>query len=162
MTEVFKIVDGLSPPIMHNFFKFGENTHNISNFQIISTESRRILRYGQETIKFRTPWLWPNVPEEYKLVNSLIISKRKIKNCKCQTCPCPLCQNLQKYLYLLTYLFVVIFVRLVFFFSFPYCAGYEWMNFQLLRSVTNRENPLHQLIKSSLQGNILLLLLQYW
>lgn len=55
MTEVFKIVDGLSPPIMHNFFIFGENTHNISNFQIISTESRRILRYGQETIKFRTP-----------------------------------------------------------------------------------------------------------
>ena len=54
MTEVFKIVDGLSPPIMHNFFIFGENTHNISNFQIISTESRRILRYGQETIKFRT------------------------------------------------------------------------------------------------------------
>ena len=35
MTEVFKIINGLSQPIMDNFFIFRENTHNIQNFQII-------------------------------------------------------------------------------------------------------------------------------
>ena len=51
---------------------------------------RKTVRHSQETIKFRTPSLWANLPEEYKLPNSLNIFKRKIKNCKCETCPCRL------------------------------------------------------------------------
>ena len=67
MTDVFKIINGLSPTIMHNFFIFCENTHNIQNFQIISNENKKTVRYNQETIKFRTPSLWANVPKEYNL-----------------------------------------------------------------------------------------------
>ena len=55
MIEVFKIINGLSPPIMDKIFIFRENTHNIRNFQIISKENTKTVRYGQETIKFRTP-----------------------------------------------------------------------------------------------------------
>ena len=52
--------------------------------------------YGQETIKFRAPSPWANLPEEYKLASSSKIFKRKIKNWKCETCPCRLCQTFQK------------------------------------------------------------------
>ena len=96
MTEVFKIMNGLSPPIMDNFFIFRENADNIRNFQILSNENKNPVRYGQGTITFRTPSLWANLPEEYKLINSLNIFKRKIKNWKCETCPCWLCQTLKK------------------------------------------------------------------
>ena len=96
MTEVFKIMNGLNPPIIDKFFIFRENTHNIRNFQIISNENKKTVRYVQETIKFRTPSLWANLPEEYKFANSLNIFKRKIKNWKCETCPCRLCQTFQE------------------------------------------------------------------
>ena len=90
MTEVLRIINRLSPSIMDNFFTFHENAHNIRNFQIISNEHKKTLRYGQKTIKFRTPSLWANLLEEYKLANSLNTFKRKIKNGKCATCPCRL------------------------------------------------------------------------
>ena len=90
LKEVFKIINGLNPPITHIFFIFCENTHNIPHFQVISNESKKTVRYGQETIKFRTPSLWANLPEEYKLVKSFNIFERKIKNWKCETCPCRL------------------------------------------------------------------------
>ena len=35
------------------------------------------MRYDQETIKFRTPSLWTNSPEEYKLANSLTFLKEQ-------------------------------------------------------------------------------------
>ena len=49
---------------------------------------RKTVSHSQETIKFRTPSLWANLPEEHKLPNSLNIFKRKTKNCKCETYPC--------------------------------------------------------------------------
>ena len=71
MTEVYKIINGYAPPIMENFFKFRENTYNLRNFQSISNENKKTVRYGLETISFRTPLLWAKLPEEYKLANSL-------------------------------------------------------------------------------------------
>ena len=68
MIEVFEILKGYTPPIMDNFLIFGENTHNLRKFQIILNESKR---YGSETISYRTPLLWTNLPEEDKLANSL-------------------------------------------------------------------------------------------
>ena len=41
MTETYKIINGLSPPIMEIFFILRENTHNVRNFQEISNENRK-------------------------------------------------------------------------------------------------------------------------
>ena len=86
MIEVFKIINGYAPPIMDNFFIFRENTHNLRNFQIILNENKKTVRYGSETISYRTPLLWANLPEEYKLANSLKEFKSKIKLWTCDTC----------------------------------------------------------------------------
>ena len=53
MVEVFKIIDGFTPPIMEDFFLFRENTHKIWNFQIISNETKKTIRYGLEKVKYR-------------------------------------------------------------------------------------------------------------
>ena len=55
MTEVFQIINSLRPPIIDNFFIFCKNTQNIQNFPIISNEHKTTMRYGQETLQFRTP-----------------------------------------------------------------------------------------------------------
>ena len=64
MIEVFKIINGYAFPIMDKFFIFRENTHNLRNFQIISNENKKTARNGSETVSFRAPLLWANLPEE--------------------------------------------------------------------------------------------------
>ena len=93
MEQVFKIINGFAPPIMEDFFLFRENTRNIRNFQIISNESKKSVRYGLHTVKYRTPLLWANLPEKYKTATSLNSFKTKIKAWKCETCVCRLCQT---------------------------------------------------------------------
>ena len=52
MIEVFKMINGFTPPIMEDFFLYRENSHNVLNFQIISNESSiTTVRYGLETLE---------------------------------------------------------------------------------------------------------------
>ena len=89
MTEIYKIINHIAPPIMSSLFEIRVNTHNTRNFQVFSNESRRTVNYGLETICYRAPFFWGgNLPPEYKLINSLNIFKRKIKNWKGENCPC--------------------------------------------------------------------------
>ena len=92
MTEIYKIINHIAPPIMSSLFEIRENTHNTRYFQVLSNESRRTINYGLETIYYRAPFLWANLPSEYKLANSLNILKRKLKNSKEENCPCRLCK----------------------------------------------------------------------
>ena len=78
MVEVFKIINGFAPPIIEDFFLLRENTHNIRKFQIISNESKRTVRYGLETVKYRTPLPWANLSEKYKTATSLSSFKTKM------------------------------------------------------------------------------------
>ena len=93
MTEIYKIVNHITPPIMSSLFEIHENTHNTRYFQVLSNESRRTVNYGLEFVGFRAPFLWANLPLEYKLANSLNIFKRKIRNWKGENCPCRLCKT---------------------------------------------------------------------
>ena len=74
------------------FFIFRENTHNLRNSQIMLNGNKKTARYGSETISYRTPLLLTNLPEEYKLTNSLSEFKSKMKTWKCDTCVCRLCR----------------------------------------------------------------------
>ena len=82
MTEIYKIINHIVPPIMSSLFEICVNTHNTRYFQVLSNERRRTVNYGLETICYRAPFLWTNLPPEYKLANSLNIFKRKIKKWK--------------------------------------------------------------------------------
>ena len=65
MTETYKIV--ISPTIMEKKIILRENTHSMRNFQEISNENRNTVKHGIETISNRTPFIWTNLPNEYKL-----------------------------------------------------------------------------------------------
>ena len=64
---------------MEDFFVFRQNTHNIGKIQIISNESKKTVRYGLETVKYRILLLWENLPEKYKTATSPNSFKTKIK-----------------------------------------------------------------------------------
>ena len=57
MIEVYKILNGYTPPIMESLFLFRENIHNIRNLQVISNKDIKAARHGLESICHRTPFL---------------------------------------------------------------------------------------------------------
>ena len=50
MTEIYKIVNGIAPRIINSLFEFRSNEYNIRNFQVLTTDFRRTVSYGIETI----------------------------------------------------------------------------------------------------------------
>ena len=92
MTEVYKIVNTIAPPIMNSLFQFRYNTNNIK-FKEIYTENRKTVRYGTETVTYRAPFLWANLHMKYKNARSLDEFKSKIKAWKCDFCQCRLCKK---------------------------------------------------------------------
>ena len=92
MIELYKIIHQIAPPIMNSLFVFRENTHNIRNYQILSNNVRKTVRYGLETILYRSPFLWANLPQEYKSQKSLSAFKRKIRQWNGEICVCRLCK----------------------------------------------------------------------
>ena len=95
MAEIYKIVNGVAPPIMNSLFEFRSNEYNVRNFQVLSTDFRRRINYGIETITYRVSSFWAKLPSEYKLGASLEEFQVKIKKWKCDTCPCRLCKKFQ-------------------------------------------------------------------
>ena len=116
MTEVFRIINRLSPPIMDNFFTFHENAHNIRNFQIISNEHKKTLRYGQNTIKFRTLHYGQTYLKNINLPIPRTLLKEKLKTGNAQHAPVGYDKLIKKILVLsnFTYLFIYLFFYYLF------------------------------------------------
>ena len=93
MTEIYKIENGIAPPIMNSLFTFRLNQQNLRNFQELLTEKRDTVNYGLETVTYRAPVIWAKLPSEYKLAGSLTAFKSKMKSWKCEICTCRLCKK---------------------------------------------------------------------
>ena len=83
MTEIYDIVNGVAPTIMNSFLEFRSKKYNIRHFQVLSTDFRRTVKYGIETITYRVLSLWGELPSEYKVAASLEEFKVEIKKWKC-------------------------------------------------------------------------------
>ena len=58
MIELYKIIRQIAPPIMNSLFVFREKTHNIRNYQILSNNVRKTVRYGLETKLYKFLLFW--------------------------------------------------------------------------------------------------------
>ena len=67
MTEIYKIINGITPPIMNSLFTLSLNQHNLRNFQEVSTEKRNTVNYGLEAVTYRASTLWQNYLQNIKL-----------------------------------------------------------------------------------------------
>ena len=67
MTEIYKIINGITPPIMNSLFTLCLNQHNLRNFQEVSTEKRNTVNYGLEAVTYRASILWQNYLQNIKL-----------------------------------------------------------------------------------------------
>ena len=70
MTETCKIINGLSPPIMKKkiyYEKICTTWEIFKKYLIKIGVTVKTVKHGIETISKRTPFLWANIPNEYKL-----------------------------------------------------------------------------------------------
>ena len=88
--EVYKYLNGHSPDIMNDIFELRENTYNLRNFHIFHTENPSSLKPGFDAIPYRASQLWQRVPTDGAA--SLTLFKNRIKNWKCEDCPCRSCK----------------------------------------------------------------------
>ena len=93
MTEVYKSINGLSPPILEDMFSQRTNEYNVRNFREILSQGGSSVRYGTETLQFRAPQLWQSVPLDIKNSNNLATFKNRIKQWRPDSCPCRLCKR---------------------------------------------------------------------
>ena len=65
--KMYKIVNGIAPPIMNSLFTFRLNQHNLRNFQELLTEKRNTVNYGLETVTYRAPIIWAKYHQNINL-----------------------------------------------------------------------------------------------
>ena len=76
---------------MNTIFPLNEDSYNLRNNNLLKTGKVRTVYNGTETVTFRGPEIWSQVPENIK--NSTTVNEFKIKiktwkttNCKCRIC----------------------------------------------------------------------------
>ena len=76
--EIYKFLNGLSPPIMHDAFMIRNIKYNQRNFQCLYFTNKRTAKYGTETVTYRGPQIWNLVPEKTKNASFFDIFKKEI------------------------------------------------------------------------------------
>ena len=92
MIEVYKYLNGLSPPIMKDIFKQRENIYNIRNFRPFFSHNLETNIYGTESVTYKSSQIWIIIPNEIKEAKSLIAFKHSIKQWSCDNYPRRLCR----------------------------------------------------------------------
>ena len=90
--EMFKVKNGLSPSFMNTIFVSANNHYNLRHNSSFVTENIRTVTYGSETLSYRGPQLWAQIPSNIKCSNTLEEFKAKIKLWKPVECKCRMCK----------------------------------------------------------------------
>ena len=92
-TEMYKIKNNLSPPIIADLFEQRNEQHyNLRNWAQFSLPAIRTVCHGSESISFLGPKIWNMAPDKLKNASSLEVFKASIKSWKPENCPCRLCR----------------------------------------------------------------------
>ena len=92
-TLMYKVKNNISPVIVSNIFNTQEISYNLRNEKIWEKSNVRTTLYGTETISYRGPEIWRNVPENIRNSESLCKFKKEIKSWKPLGCTCRLCKT---------------------------------------------------------------------
>ena len=93
VTEIYKFFVGLSPPIMNEVFQINECPYNLRNPRTLASKHKSTVRYGLDTIAFKGPQIWQDIPLEIRNSESLYLFKSNIKQMQSISCQCKICKT---------------------------------------------------------------------
>ena len=82
MTEIYKILNKLAPPIMDLMLNMRNITYNLRNLQEFLSGRKETVFNGLETLSYRAPQLWTLSPEEIGQRNAINLFNSQIWICK--------------------------------------------------------------------------------
>ena len=113
LSEVYKFLNGLSPPIMNEVFQINNCPYDLRNPRILASKHKSTIKYGINTIAFKGPQIWQNIPLEIRNSESLSLFKSNIKHMQNLPCRCKICRsfivNLGYILYIHLFIYLFIF-----------------------------------------------------
>ena len=71
VTEIYKFLNGLSPPIMNEVFQINECPYNLRNPRTLASKPKSTVRYDLDTIAFKGPQIWQDIPLEIRISLSI-------------------------------------------------------------------------------------------
>ena len=86
LTEVYKFLNGLSPPTMNKVFATNDRRYDLRNPRILASKHKSTIKYGINTIFFKRPQIWQNISLEIRNAESFSLSKSNTK--QIQSLPC--------------------------------------------------------------------------
>ena len=91
--EIYKFQAGLTFPIISDQIFIRKNKYNLRNFQALESPHKQTVKFGTETISYKEPQILKLIPEKIRAEVTLNKFKKKIKNWKCDACPCRMCKT---------------------------------------------------------------------
>ena len=91
LTEVYTFLNGLPPPIMNEVFQINDYPYDLRNSRILASEHKSTIKYGINTIAFKGPQIFQNIPLEIRNSESLSLFKLNIKQIQSLPCHCNIC-----------------------------------------------------------------------
>ena len=92
MSEIYKTIHKLNPPLMWDFFMQKESIYNLRNNFLLKLPLTTTTRYGTNSVLFKASLLWNALPNEYKCVSNLEEFNENIKLWNATTCTCFICK----------------------------------------------------------------------
>ena len=79
LNEVYKFLNGLSPPIMNKVLQTNDCPYDLRNSRILASKHKYTMKYCINTIAFKGPQIWQNIPLEIRNSESLSLFKSNIR-----------------------------------------------------------------------------------
>ena len=86
LTEVYKFLNGLPPPIMNDC------PYDLRNPRILASKHKSTIKYGFNTIAFKGAQVWQNISLAIRNSESLSLFKSNIKQIQSLSCRCKICR----------------------------------------------------------------------
>ena len=97
MTEIYKFLNDLSPPIMNGIFQKQENYYSLRNPRSLVSKRKFTTTYGIDTISFKVLQIWQDLPRDIKNSDSLSLFKSNIRRYGTLTSHCKLRRTLYSF-----------------------------------------------------------------
>ena len=93
LSEVYKFLNRLYPPVMNEVFQTNDSPYDLRNPRILASKHKSAIKYGINTIAFKGPQTWQNIPLEIRNPESLSLFKSIIKLIQSLSCCFKICRS---------------------------------------------------------------------
>ena len=78
---------------MGEVFHLRQSHYNLRNYRELHNDIKNTVKYGIESVAYKSGQIWEKLPQRYKSISSLSIFKSSIKEILNELCQCRLCRN---------------------------------------------------------------------